>query len=377
MLRRKRRLAFTLIELLVVIAIIAILIALLLPAVQQAREAARRTQCKNNMKQLGLAMHNYVDTFGTFPHSYDGSLLVINLPSGSSQVQQSVGSISWISSSLPYLDQGPLYNQLNQLNAFTTGHALYSSGQGYGNPLVQKLSMTVIPGLLCPSNPQSKTNDGNQGSLVYNVVGGFHDGGGGGGAQGMPGGRCDYVGSMGFQKTGWHDVGENASHPNHGAPWSSSDWVTTWDTDWDSNAFRGCFWNRGSARIAGITDGTSNTIAAFEDHHWRQNKLAPSRFSRNVCWISPISMLNNLSKKINTANYDNGYGDNDTRGSGMSSTHSGGAHAVMADGSVKFISENIDIGEGWGDNTRNPGVYKPGVQSALATAGYGDIVGEF
>jgi prepilin-type N-terminal cleavage/methylation domain-containing protein len=375
MMRQKRRLAFTLIELLVVIAIIAILIALLLPAVQQAREAARRTQCKNNMKQLGLAMHNYLDTFGTFPHSYDGTLAVFNLGNGA-QTNPSVGSISWISASLPYLDQAPLYNQLNQLNTFSTGWSLYSSGQGYGNPLVQTLSKTVIPGLLCPSNPQGKTNDANLSSLCYNGSGGFADGGGGGGT-GYPGARCDYVGSMGFQKTGWHDVGENASHPNHGAPWSSSDWVTTYDTDWDSNAFKGCFWNRGSARIASITDGTSNTIAAFEDHHWRQNKLAPSRFARNVAWISPISTLNNLSKKINTANYDNGYGDNDNRGSAMSSTHSGGAHAVMADGAVKFISENIDIGEGWGDNTRNPGVYKPGVQSAIATASYGDLVGEF
>jgi prepilin-type N-terminal cleavage/methylation domain-containing protein len=377
MLRQERRLAFTLIELLVVIAIIAILIALLLPAVQQAREAARRTQCKNNMKQLGLAMHNYLDTFGTFPHSYDGTLEIFALPGGA-RTDPSVGSISWICAALPYLDQSPLYNRLDQLGAFSAGWATYPSGGGYGNAQVKTLALTVIPPLLCPSNPQSKTNDGNPGSLCYFTSGGYADGGGGG-ATGYAGGRCDYVGNMGFQRTGWHDAQGTAPVPiaNHGAPWTSPEWVTTYDTDWDNNPYKGVFWHRGSARIASITDGTSNTIAAFEDHHWRQNKLAPSRFARNVAWISPVSVLNNMSKKINSANYDNGYGDNDNRGSGMSSTHSGGAHAVMADGAVKFISENIDIGMGPGDGTTNPNVYKQGVQSALSTACMGDQVGEF
>ena len=94
---------FTLIELLVVIAIIAILIALLLPAVQQAREAARRSQCKNNMKQIGLALHNYHDVYNTFPPGYVGQTDV--------SILAGYGLWSWSALILPYIDQAPLYNQ--------------------------------------------------------------------------------------------------------------------------------------------------------------------------------------------------------------------------------------------------------------------------
>ena len=97
---QKRHRGFTLIELLVVIAIIAVLIALLLPAVQQAREAARRTQCKNNLKQLGLALHNYHDTANTFPPGWIG------------QSSGPYSGFGWNSMLLPYFDQGPLYNIL-------------------------------------------------------------------------------------------------------------------------------------------------------------------------------------------------------------------------------------------------------------------------
>src|SRR3989442_610469 len=98
-----RQSGFTLIELLVVIAIIAILIALLLPAVQQAREAARRSQCKNNMKQLVLALHNYNDVGKTFPMNF----------SATEWNTATTGTYSWIVQSLPYLDQAPLFKQVN------------------------------------------------------------------------------------------------------------------------------------------------------------------------------------------------------------------------------------------------------------------------
>ena len=103
---------FSLIELLAVITIIGVLLALLLPAVQQAREAARRTQCKNNMHQLGLAVHNYHDSAKMFPLNMDGRAPLQDA-SGGAKWQGGNGSWGWITMALPYLDQTSLYNQFN------------------------------------------------------------------------------------------------------------------------------------------------------------------------------------------------------------------------------------------------------------------------
>src|SRR5437879_165311 len=118
--RRRRRRGFTLIELLVVIAIIAVLIALLLPAVQQAREAARRTQCKNNMKQYGLALANYHDVYNMFPIGGTGGCCA-RPPALGFQVRL-----------LPYIDQAPLFNQINFSAVDATAQILANGGQRVG-----------------------------------------------------------------------------------------------------------------------------------------------------------------------------------------------------------------------------------------------------
>src|SRR6187455_188869 len=133
------RRGFTLIELLVVIAIIAILIALLLPAVQQAREAARRTQCKNHLKQLGLAIHNYESTYNKIPSSG-----IYYSPSGTASAANprpySAFPVSFFTAALPYMDQGPIYNQWN----FSLHYMSVATNT--------QLATSYIDPFLCPSN---------------------------------------------------------------------------------------------------------------------------------------------------------------------------------------------------------------------------------
>jgi prepilin-type processing-associated H-X9-DG protein len=270
-----------------------------------------------------------------------------------------------------------LYNQLAQLGAFSVPFTLYAgggaSGLGYGNPQVMALAKTVIPVLQCPSNPQNKTTLG--GSLLYYGNGGFADGGGGGGNP-YPGGRCDYNGNMGFGTYGWHDL-PCGSAARAGANWSSSDWVVNYSVDWDNYPrWRGCFWNRGSARIAEISDGTSNTVAIFENHHWSFSKNNPAQISNNATWISPISTLCG-AHPVNQDNQSVGYGGGDNRGNGPSSVHTGGCHALMADGSVRFLNMNMGVGKGPDTGCQGANPIQVGPFMAISTASGGDIVGDF
>ena len=335
---RRGEAAFTLIELLVVIAIIAVLVALLLPAVQQAREAARRSQCKNNLKQLGLALHNYHEQFNILPeHRVTGGCCgwsSLNLPPG-----LSYGNISWIAMLLPNLDQGPLYNLINfQDQTNGPNYSVFGGGTGKFPPAGNLLArITVLPTLMCPSNPQAK---------ILNNQSAFADSWGDGGLNAA---RTDYVGNMGWTNAGHRDCylvpngnygGEAWSYP--GAPF---DGLLT-----GANGVIG--W--GCVGLKDITDGTSNTVMVMEDHHWTNGRQTPQSTFGDGAWMGPYS-IHSMKAPINF----NAQGD--FRCDQMSSIHTGGAHCVMSDGSVRFLGESLD----WT------------VRRAIATRGQGEVVGEF
>lgn len=318
--KRLRR-AFTLIELLVVIAIIAILIALLLPAVQQAREAARRSQCKNNLKQLGLAMHNYHDTFGFFPHNHGRANQVPN-------VATEFKEFSWLAMALPYLDQAPMYNRIdwNPVGGNQNHNALGVNAQ---------LRQTVIPVFLCPSNDMpsirpNQTNGGYRWNGASNAAG------------------TDYVGSLGHIWGGWKDCGAvpealiannlGILGSNPGTPWVNGEELP------EQVNVNGIFKYCGSTKIGDCVDGTSNTIAVFENYHWRGGNQNPFNYNHSdyTAWISPLAAIHNLRNPINNRNPAWQQGANDLRCEPPSSLHVGGIQVLLGDGSVRFITENID-----------------------------------
>ena len=342
---RSRQRAFTLIELLVVIAIIAVLIALLLPAVQQAREAARRAQCKNNLKQMGLAFHNYESTYGRFVPA----LLALDGPTvgfgeGIPSTRDDGNFHAWPEFVLPFIDQAPLYNTINfSVNmSFTdktlaTGSVLnYVTGSPYSTPQSLAVTTAVIPGYICPSTPHS--------SRVYNYQ---EDWNGDSPTVYHAGGALDYVGK--WPRGNMHGT---LNGTNYG-PFAGV---------LDINSSQGA--GTAGVRIAEIIDGTSNTILMGENtaagsQMWAMGKPV-GRFcdgcasgsalrAMGPAWTdwqwstgtdvrcrSPGS-IHNVSESdggcaINCLNYSNYY-----------SFHVGGAHFAMADGTVRFISQNVNL----------------------------------
>ncbi|MBL8810433.1 MAG: DUF1559 domain-containing protein [Planctomycetaceae bacterium] len=322
MAKQRQLRGFTLIELLVVIAIIAILVALLLPAVQQAREAARRTQCKNNLKQLGLAMHNYHDVFNLFPHNHGKLNQVPN-------VNFQFAEMSWLYMALPYLEQSNLYN------AYVTTASTLGTPDRNHNAIGPNAALrrTVIPGFLCPSNSMA--------SIRTNQVNGGYRWNGVSEAAGT-----DYVGNLGHVWSGWKDCGAVPEFPGTlfvRGPSPGTPWIDGEQAGEQAN-FNGVFKQSGSWGIRDIVDGTSNTVAAFENMHYQGGNGANFNYtvSQYSAWVSPLAAVHNMRNPINNRNPAWLQGANDLRCEAPSSQHTGGIQVVLADGSVKFISENID-----------------------------------
>ena len=241
---------FTLIELLVVIAIIAILVALLLPAVQQAREAARRSSCKNNLKQIGLALHNYHDIHRVFPPGAIGA-----------------SNISGWAFILPQIEQTAAYDLWD-----------FSLSQSHGNNLAARI--IPIDTYFCPSKPRP---DGNNSST--NAYG-------------------DYVFSSG------------SGNINNG-------------TD-----KQGMFNRNSKVKMRDVTDGTSNTFAVGEKETSHSSSI--NSFQYRWGWHGT------RTTKTHGINFEiTGTWNDDTANFG--SEHTGGAHFAFVDGSVHFLSENLDF----------------------------------
>lgn len=317
---RNRTRGFTLVELLVVIAIIGILVALLLPAVQAAREAARRMSCSNNMKQLALACHNYADTHKTFPWNFDNRSNNGGL--GNPGAGRHGIAMSWIVAVLPYIEQAPLHDQMD----FRDRNRAFVD-----NNRNRPLRQTVIPVTVCPSNPHPKILPNRTSAMAYT---GSHGLGGNGNSATFGGARTDYVGNMGWVWTGWKDCGPTG---RNGSPWVDP------GTKYAAVPRGGVFWWNGGARFADIIDGTSNTVAIYENHNWRGQTGNPARankgqFNKAGLWISPHGAIDAQTGPINAFARNN-----DARCTNWSSAHPGGAQAGLGDGSVRFVSETASL----------------------------------
>jgi prepilin-type N-terminal cleavage/methylation domain-containing protein/prepilin-type processing-associated H-X9-DG protein len=300
---RARRGAFTLIELLVVIAIIAILIGLLLPAVQKVREAAARMKCSNNLKQIGLAVHNYHDTNGKLPNAYDART-----------------GLSWHVLILPYIEQDNLYKQFDLTNSSFV-HTIVGRNNPHG---LRKLAAYLCPS--CPLTEQAfgapNNTNGPSDLIPANT--------------GQPAAIPHYYGVNGPRGT---NPATATAYPVGTALHEGVPVATT-----------GIFQRDGDHRLTGITDGTSNTLMIAE-----MSWVSPRFGTRYRTWVrggeeyagvvagrpSFVVSCRNVTNAINSifsANLIVPYNDVP-----FGSMHPGGMNAGFGDGSVRFLSQNLDM----------------------------------
>lgn len=316
---------FTLIELLVVIAIIAVLIALLLPAVQQAREAARRSQCKNNLKQVGLALHNFHDTYLRFPPGAGNDMQ----PFGNVTSGPQWGS-SWKVYILPYIDQASIYSKWD----FTGGQSGYTNANNL--TLVNGITIAVYA---CPSS--------SIGPFAWN---------------GYTKMRTSYTGTAGA-----YSVSGNTNKNPFNVAYAQG--CCNGSGSYASD--NGLLYSGSKTNMRDCTDGTSNTFIVHEESDYLRDAnnipIAASKDYLNSSGIYGWTMGAAIGLNQSPSGWGDGrhfncstvrYGIN-TRGlSGtatdgtnsdvganfpINSQHVGGAHVLMTDGAVRFLSQNISF----------------------------------
>ena len=295
--QRSKKSGFTLVELLVVIAIIGILVALLLPAVQAAREAARRMQCTNNMRQLALAAHNHHDSFGEFPPGYQ-------VAPGTNIGDNGDGAWGWASFLLPYMEQQNVYDILKP-GERSLGATLGKTGSGTPDPVTIAAARTLIDGFRCPSDTAPEYNNSRKFFWDRNSY-----------PDRMPA-TSNYMGVLGM---GYLNVGSANQEPNR----------------------HGCFIQNRRLNFSDITDGTSSTFF-FGERAWAHEAgywVGPQRTNIEDQWAGG-KVVGRVTWRLNSPP---GRGP----AMGFSSMHPGGANFSFADGSVHFISETINYSNGTG-----------------------------
>lgn len=329
----KRRRGFTLIELLVVIAIIAILVALLLPAVQQAREAARRAECKSKMKQLGIALHNYHDVHSCLPGNEVGCVKDQNRTS--TNCWEGWSGIAML---LPFMDQNNLYEQAD------FNHYWNENVTGIRNRAVAN---TLITALFCPSDPTSRRTHGNSGPTSYMLSAGpvstWHVNKGPGPFSRQSSSRFrDFTdGTSNTILAGEGVIGNNrgtkaAGYRNHtaGALTAPGGGRLFDNSPAHLTAIRTYFDNR-VASAGASTHGDNDDANRF----WASGRVHWGP------WFNTLMPPNSGSDgDFKTVNCDQDASVTTMDIKNASSYHVGGAHVLMADGAVFFASDNIDHG---------------------------------
>lgn len=292
---------FTLVELLVVMAIIAILVALLLPAVQQASEAARRTGCKNNLKQLGLALQNYESTHRTFPPGYVARGVLPRDPASN----ETGSGFAWSTFLLPVLDQSPLFQVLQ-------------FRQDAIDPVNIAVAATNVTVFQCPSDggPASFTVSDGVGSYAL--------------------GRSNYVGVYGIG-----DLNVAPGAPQGPGMFFRNSWVRALDIR-DGMSQTLAIIERNSAPIVNMSEAPPLDCAGSWYAAIPGSKRTPQP---GVTWESAWLVLSSSGLQDDEGQVSH-YGINDSSGvgatKGISSAHTGGVQVAVADGSVRFISQNIE-----------------------------------
>ena len=299
-----RRQGFTLVELLVVIAIIGILIGMLLPAVQQVREAARRIQCGNQMRQLSLAMHNFESAFRHFPSGVKTAEITgTGIRDQSFDDVRERPGLNWHACVLPYVEQAPLFERVNDItNNLTNPSAAYSD---------KDIAMTVIPNLICPSCPMGDLNDVRPDAWE----------------EGEDAAKSNYVGIWGTEVNGNSDYNQLADN----------------EMIYDASTYSGILFLNSEVTFGEIQDGTSNTFVITERDGASigVNTRAAATWCgvRNAQWgnqcLGPVSRQ--LNYVINTVEDNRA-----AQWNAISSQHPGGANFGRADGSVEYVIDTID-----------------------------------